>query len=43
VNVALFGGRKRRFAPGWRKETIIAIFGGSDLDLSDSPPGPMPA
>jgi predicted membrane protein len=40
VNVVLFGGLNRRLlAPGWTKETVIAIFGGGDLDLSSSPPG----
>lgn len=43
MNVAIFGGLKRRpFPPGWTKETVVAIFGGGDLDLSSSPPGPNP-
>jgi hypothetical protein len=40
VNVAIFSGLRRPFPPGWTKETVIAIFGGGDLDLSSSPPGP---
>jgi hypothetical protein len=41
VNVSIFGGLNRRpFPPGWSKETVIAIFGGADLDLSSSPPAP---
>jgi hypothetical protein len=39
VNVAIFGGLKRPFQPGWTKETVVAILGGTDLDLSSSPPG----
>jgi hypothetical protein len=34
MNVALFGGfGKAPFAPGWRRETAIALLGGGDLDL----------
>jgi hypothetical protein len=41
MNLALFGGLDRRpFPPGWTKETVVAIFGGGDLDLSNSPAGP---
>jgi hypothetical protein len=40
VEIAIFGGVKRRFPPGWTNETVVAIFGGVDLDLSSSPPGP---
>ena len=41
MNVAIFGGFNRRpFPPGWTKETVITVFGGGDLDLSSSPPGP---
>jgi hypothetical protein len=40
VNVAIFSGVQRPFPPGWTKETIIAIFGGGDLDLSRGLPGP---
>jgi len=41
VNVAIFGGLNRRpFSPGWTKETVVAILGGADLDLSGSPPAP---
>lgn len=39
MNVAIFGGLKRPFPPGWTKETVIAILGGADLDLSSSQPG----
>ena len=41
MNVAIFGGLDSRvFPPGWKKETVLAIFGGGDLDLSSSPPAP---
>jgi hypothetical protein len=41
VNVALFGGLgDRPFPPGWTKETVVGIFGGGELDLTSSPPGP---
>lgn len=41
MNVAIFGGLNRRpFPPGWTKETLIALLGGADLDLTSSPPGP---
>ncbi len=40
MNVAIFSGLRRPFPPGWTKDTVIAIFGGGDLDLSGSPPGP---
>jgi hypothetical protein len=41
VNVALFGGLGRRpLPPGWTKETLVAILGGADIDLTESPPGP---
>lgn len=40
MNVAIFSGLRRPFPPGWTKETVFAIFGGGDLDLSISPPGP---
>jgi hypothetical protein len=40
VNVAIFGGFERRpFAPGWTKETLLAIFGGGEVDLTTAPPG----
>jgi hypothetical protein len=40
VNVAIFGGfEKRPFAPGWTKETLVSVFGGGELDLTQSPPG----
>jgi hypothetical protein len=39
MNVALFGGfGKAPFAPGWRRETALALLGGGDLDLSEAPP-----
>jgi hypothetical protein len=39
VNLALFGGFDRRpLAPGWKKETFLAIFGGGSVDLTESPP-----
>ena len=41
MNLTIFGGLGRRpFAPGWTKQTVVAIFGGGELDLSASPPGP---
>ncbi len=41
MNVAIFGGFDRRpFPPGWTKETLVAILGGGEVDLSKSPPGP---
>jgi hypothetical protein len=41
VNVSIFGGLNRRpFPPGWTKETVVAILGGAEIDLSGSPPGP---
>ncbi len=40
MNVAIFGGfGKRPFAPGWTKQTAVAILGGGDLDLTASAPG----
>ena len=34
MNVALFGGfGKTPLAPGWRRETALALLGGGDLDL----------
>jgi hypothetical protein len=42
MNVAIFGGLRRALQPGWTKETVVAILGGGDLDLSASPPGPDP-
>jgi hypothetical protein len=39
VNIALFGGfDKRPFGPGWKKETILALLGGGEIDLTASPP-----
>ncbi len=41
MNVAIFGALNRRpFPQGWTKETLLAILGGIDIDLSSSPPGP---
>jgi hypothetical protein len=42
MNVAIFGGLRRSLQPGWRRETVVAVLGGGDLDLSASPPGPDP-
>ena len=40
MNIAIFGGfDKRPFAPGWTKQTVVAILGGGDIDLTSSPPG----
>ena len=40
MNVVFFGGiSKRPLPPGWTKETLVAVLGGADLDLSASPPG----
>jgi hypothetical protein len=40
MNVALFGAFERRpFSPGWTKETLLAIFGGGEVDLAGAPPG----
>jgi hypothetical protein len=39
MNVALFGGfGKTPFAPGWRRETALALLGGGDLDLGAATP-----
>jgi hypothetical protein len=39
MNVAIFGGFDRRpFPPGWSKETLVAVLGGGEVDLSESPP-----
>ena len=39
MNVALFGGfAKTPLAPGWRRETAIALLGGGDLDLAAATP-----
>ncbi len=39
MNVALFGGfGKTPFAPGWRRETALALLGGGDLDLGAAMP-----
>ena len=40
MNVAILGGfGKRPLAPGWKRETALAAFGGGQFDLSDAPPG----
>ena len=40
MNVAVFGGfGARPLAPGWVKETAVAVFGGGELDLRGAPPG----
>lgn len=40
MNVAIFGGfGDRPLAPGWTKETAVAVFGGGELDLRSAPPG----
>ena len=40
MNVAVFGGfGKRMLAPGWTKETAVAIAGGGEFDLTDVAPG----
>lgn len=39
VNLALLGGLDRRpLGPGWTKEALVAIFGGGEVDLTESPP-----
>jgi hypothetical protein len=39
MNFAMFGGfGKRPLAPGWRRETAVAVFGGGELDLVAAPP-----
>ena len=41
MNLALFGGfGDRPLAPGWVKETAVAVFGGGSFDLTSAPPGP---
>ncbi len=40
MNLAMLGGfGKRPFAPGWTKQTAIAVLGGGEIDLTQSPPG----
>jgi len=40
MNVAVFGGfGKRILAPGWIRETAVAIFAGAEIDLAEVPPG----
>jgi hypothetical protein len=39
MNVAVFGGfGKTPLAPGWRRETALALLGGGDLDLGAATP-----
>lgn len=39
MNLGLFGGfDKRPFGPGWTKETLVAVLGGGEVDLTASPP-----
>lgn len=39
MNVAFFGGfGKLILPPGWKRETALAVFGGGEFDVSDSPP-----
>jgi hypothetical protein len=39
VNIAIFGGfEKRPFGTGWSKETLVAVLGGGEVDLTASPP-----
>ena len=40
MNFALFGGfGTRPLAPGWQKETALAVLGGGEFDLTSAPPG----
>ena len=40
MNVVIFGSfGKRMLAPGWTKETAIALAGGGDFDLTGIEPG----
>lgn len=39
MNFAMFGGFDRRpLAPGWKEETLVAVLGGGEVDLTASPP-----
>jgi hypothetical protein len=41
MNVAIFGGfGERPLAPGWQKETALALLGGGTFDLTSAPPAP---
>lgn len=41
MNVAFLGGfGKRPFAPGWKKESVVAVLGGGEIDVTSSPPSP---
>ena len=40
MNIAILGNfGKRPLAPGWKRETAIAVLGGGEFDLSDAPAG----
>ncbi len=40
MNLAILGGfGKRPFPPGWTKQTAVAVLGGGEIDLTQSPPG----
>lgn len=40
MNIAVFGGfGKRMLASGWRHETVVALLGGGDFDLTGIVPG----
>jgi hypothetical protein len=40
MNLAVLGGfGERPIPPGWTNETAVAILGGGDIDLTQSPPG----
>jgi hypothetical protein len=36
----LGGFGKRPFAPGWKKESVVAVLGGGQIDITASPPAP---
>lgn len=41
IRLGVFGSLSEKgTAPGWSKETVIALLGSAKLDLSDKPPGP---
>jgi hypothetical protein len=41
ANWAILGGfGKLPVAPGWTKETAVAVLGGGELNLASAPPGP---
>jgi hypothetical protein len=38
MNIAILGGfGKRPLAPGWKRETALALLGGGEFDLSEAP------